>query len=136
MKSRLVQFLSCIVLLTSITVSQDPPAVQPPASNASTLKVDPLKLDFGTLAVGALSAPQVTTLTNTGKDVVRIVDITASGIDFQQSNQCGDTIAAGASCRVQVTFKPAISGQRLGVLSVMVSHPGTPYYVALTGSGV
>ena len=134
MKSRLVQFLSCIVLLTFITMAQDPPAVQPSASNASTLKVDPLKLDFGTLAVGTLSAPQVTTLTNTGKDVLRIVDITASGIDFQQSNQCGETIAAGASCQVQVTFKPAIPGQRLGVLSVMVS-PGTPTYVALTGNG-
>lgn len=136
MKSPLLQFLCCIVFLTSFDVAQDPPPVERPPATSSTLKVDPPKLDFGSFPVGTPSSPQTATLTNTGNETLRIVDITASGIDFRESHQCGETIAAGASCQLQVTFTPATTGPRLGVLSLMVTHHRTPYYMGLTGTGL
>jgi HYDIN/CFA65/VesB family protein len=135
MKCWLVQILCCMILLTSVDSAQDSAPAEPPVVNSSGLKVDPPKLDFGTLPVGTSSAPAITTLTNTGKERVRIVDITASGIDFNESNHCGDTIAPGASCEIQLTFKPMITGLRLGVLTVMISNRGTPRYIALAGTG-
>jgi hypothetical protein len=41
----------------------------------------------------------------------------------------------GSACEIGVIFKPAITGTRLGVVSIMVSSPGKPYYVGLTGVG-
>ena len=118
-----------IVSLAEQTPSSDPVTVPGP------LKIEPLKLDFGSQAVGMASPPMAATITNTSNSPIRIVDITASGIDFNESTSCGEQIQPGAECAVQVVFKPAITGNRFGVLSVVVSNPGTPYYLGLTGVG-
>ena len=75
------------------------------------------------------------TLTNSGTTTFKIVDITPSGIDFTETNTCAETLAAGASCEIRVTFKPAITGTRLGVVSIMISASGRPSYLALAGVG-
>jgi hypothetical protein len=66
---------------------------------------------------------------------VKIVDITASGIDFSETHTCGDSLAAASSCQIQVVFKPATTGSRLGVVSIMTSGQGKPTYIVLTGIG-
>lgn len=135
MKAWLVQLLGVIALFTWVNLAQEIPLVKGSAVASATLEIEPLKLDFGSRSVGTLSDPITTAIKNTGSAPVKILDITASGIDFNQTNTCTDDIMPGSACEIQVTFKPVITGTRLGVLSVMVSSPGKPYYVGLTGVG-
>ena len=55
---------------------------------------------------------------------------------FGESNNCGTSLAAGASCSVGVTFTPTAAGAASGTLSVNSSAPGSPLTVALIGTGV
>ena len=54
---------------------------------------------------------------------------------FAESNNCGTSLAAGASCTVSVTFTPTAAGSASGTLSVNSSAPGSPLTVALSGTG-
>lgn len=135
MKVWIVQFLCCLALLTSANPAQEAFPVKEPAVVSVALKIEPRKLDFGSQAVDTPSAPVMATLSNASAAVVRLLDITASGIDFSETNNCGEAIQPGTACEIQVVFRPAITGTRFGVLSVIVSNPGTPYYVGLTGVG-
>ena len=130
---RLVFFLLCALLAANLA-AQSPPPDDPAVSGP--LKIQPPKLDFGSQATGTAGAPAAITLTNTGNSPIRILDITASGIDFNESTSCGEEISPGAACQVQIVFKPATTGDRYGVLSVMVSSTGPPYYVGLRGVGL
>ena len=101
-----------------------------------TLKLDPVKLDFGTVAVGQKGSTQSATLTNPGTDPATIADILVSGIDFTSSNDCGDQLAAGAHCTIQVTFQPAITGPRIGTVVITTIHDkASPHMLILNGIG-
>src|SRR4029077_14495146 len=54
---------------------------------------------------------------------------------FRQSDTCGSSLAAGASCTISVTFTPTASGTRSGTLSVTDNAPGTPQTASLSGTG-
>jgi len=54
---------------------------------------------------------------------------------FNEGNNCGTSLAAGASCTVTVTFTPTAAGSASGTLSVNSSAAGSPLTVALTGTG-
>src|SRR6202044_1374878 len=55
---------------------------------------------------------------------------------FGESNNCGTSLGAGASCTVSVSFAPTAAGAASGTLSVNSSAPGSPLTVALSGTGV
>jgi hypothetical protein len=74
------------------------------------------------------------TLSNTGSAALTISSIGASG-DFAQSNTCGASVAAGASCTVQVTFTPTAIGQRAGTLTIADNAAPSPQSVSLSGIG-
>ncbi len=124
-------------LLTSSNAAQDGAGLKAGSTSTETMKIEPLKLDFGSLATGISSEPMTSTLTNSGNSTLKIVDITPSGIDFNETNTCAETLVAGATCQIQVTFRPVITGARLGVVSVMTSvSGGRPSYIVLTGVGL
>ena len=101
-----------------------------------TLKLDPVTLNFGSITVGQKGPAQSVTLTNPGAAPATIVDILVSGIDFMSSNDCGDQLAAGAHCTIQVTFQPAISGQRIGTVVITTIHDkASPHMLVLNGTG-
>ncbi len=104
----------------------------PPAPSAS---ISPVSLAFGDKTVGTSSAAQTVTLSNTGNVSSTIGSISVSG-DFQLSHNCGSSLAAGASCTIQVIFKPAGTGARLGTLTIQDSASGSPHTVSLSGTGV
>ena len=96
-------------------------------------------LGFGNQLVGTTSTPQTLTLTNTGNLTLAIskLSFTPTGqVSFGQTNTCGGTVAAGASCSVTVTFTPAATGAKTAALSVTDNAPGSPQTVNLTGTGV
>lgn len=128
--------ICAIGLLTTANLAQDAIEIKSNAMSSPAVKIEPLQLDFGSLAAGSSSQPMVSTLTNTGSSAAKIVDITPSGIDFTETSTCPVTLAAGSTCQIQVTFKPVITGPRLGVVSVMTSASARPSYIVLAGVGL
>lgn len=100
-----------------------------PAVNLSTTT-----LSFSSQTVATTSSVQAVTLTNSGGVALSITGITASG-DFAQTNTCGSTLNAGASCPINVTFTPTTTGTRTGTLSIASNASGSPHAVSLTGTG-
>lgn len=79
---------------------------------------------------------QTATLANTGDDSLAIASISITG-DFGQSNTCPTTLAAGASCIIQVSFTPTAAGTRTGSLVVNDNDPASANQTtALTGVGL
>src|SRR5438876_1812436 len=96
------------------------------------------KLTFGHLAVGTTSPPQSVTLTNIGSTQLNFTGITITGTnagDFSETNTCGTSIAAKASCTLTVRFKPTATGTRKASLSVSDDGGASPQRVYLTGTG-
>lgn len=104
------------------------------AQTSSGLQVSPASIDFGEDTIHSDSPPQTITLTNPTQSPISLEQILASGIDFSQKNDCGPSLAPGAQCRIQVSFTPAISGPRTGILAITESN-GNPHFVALNGTG-
>jgi len=86
----------------------------------------------GTL-VGATSPALTATLTNSGTSSLTAIALSVQG-DFAQSNTCGATLAAGASCNISITYSPTIAGAETGSLNTSDSL-GTQSIV-LNGTGL
>ncbi|WP_194908460.1 discoidin domain-containing protein [Catenulispora rubra] len=115
---------------TTPVLTTFPDPVQPGALHAT-----PSSLNFGDVNSGSTSAPQSVTINNPGTSAAALSGISATG-PFTQTNNCGGSLAAGASCTAQVTFKPTTGGNATGTLTVSTSAPGGPLSVALSGRGI
>src|SRR5581483_7982694 len=104
-------------------------------SSGPSIAVNPSSLSFGSQTVGSATGAQSVTVTNSGNQAAAVSSISTSG-DFAQTNNCGSSLPAGASCTVNVTFTPTATGARTGTLSIASNAPGSPATVALSGSGV
>ena len=101
------------------------------------VSLTPSMLVFGNVALGANSAPQNATLTNTGTVPVTISSISFASplAQYSQTNTCGTTLPVGGSCQISVTLSPTLlTGARNTTLNV-VDGAGTQM-VTLTGTGV
>lgn len=86
---------------------------------------------------GTTSSPQMATLTNTGNATLTITSIKLAGTDpgdFAQTNTCGSSLVAGASCTISVTFTPLGGGRRIASVQIADNAPGSPQVVALSGT--
>ncbi len=104
----------------------------------SYVQLTPLKLSFGKEAVGTTSAAQTVTLTNTSTAALTIMNISISGTDsgdFAQTNTCGNSVGAGKSCTISVTFTPTADGNRAAQVTINDNGGGSPQKVLLTGIG-
>ncbi len=99
------------------------------------VKLTPSSLTFPSQLVGTTSPSEQVTVTNYSAATVTLSPITATG-DFSESSSCPASLAASASCAVQVAFTPSAAGPRSGVLSVPETGYATPQTVALSGTGV
>ncbi len=99
------------------------------------LSLSPTSLTFSSQSVFTTSAAQNVTLTNTGSGILSVENIATSG-PFSQTNTCGATVNAGASCTISVTFTPKQTGTLTGSLAVGDNVPGSPQSLPLTGVGV
>jgi hypothetical protein len=107
-----------------------------------SLVVSSASLNFGTELVGNTSGVLTETLTNTaGSDMIMTGMTIGTGesgaTEFKQAGTtCGTTLAAGASCTVDVTFTPAQRGPRSASLSISDNTAGSPQVVFLSGQGL
>jgi hypothetical protein len=101
---------------------------------ATSVALSSTALHYGVQLVHTSSAVQTVTLTNSGAITLTITSIAASG-DFIQKNNCGSSLAAGASCKINTKFKPTAKGIRTGALTISDNAIGSPQTVKLAGIG-
>jgi Abnormal spindle-like microcephaly-assoc'd, ASPM-SPD-2-Hydin len=104
-------------------------------SPAPTVSLSTSFLSFSSQAVGTTSALQSVTLTNTSNLGLTIASVTVSP-EFSETDNCGAGLAAGASCRINVTFAPTAAGAVSGRLAVNDNAANSPQSVTLSGNGV
>ncbi|GAA2022046.1 hypothetical protein GCM10009839_19110 [Catenulispora yoronensis] len=107
------------------------PVTPPPTS--PVLNANPGSLTFASQALNTTSASQAVTVTNAGTAAGTVSGVSVTG-DFSQTNNCS-SVAVGASCTVNVSFKPTASGTRTGTLTVTSNATNSPATVALSGTG-
>jgi len=100
--------------------------------------IAPASLAFHSL-LNVQSATQTVTVSNTGNIPLPINSITIGGannLQFSQTNNCGTSLAVGASCTVNLTFKPTWlnASQMSATLNINVAAPAVSKAVALTGT--
>jgi Abnormal spindle-like microcephaly-assoc'd, ASPM-SPD-2-Hydin len=110
----------------------------PSAANPSpAISLSTTTLGFGSVTVGSTSAAMMVTVTNSGTAALTVSGVTVSGTnaaDFAQTNNCS-SVAAKATCTVNVTFKPGATGARSGSLAIAHNATGSPSSVSLSGTG-
>ena len=108
------------------------------ANLPSPLRMSPgAGLDFGSQSKGTTSNPLTVTLFNDPNDPnaasVNFTGTIASG-DYQETNNCGPSLASGSSCNISVTFTPTKTGSDSGTVIISYSG-GQTQTIYLQGSG-
>jgi hypothetical protein len=101
---------------------------------APSVTLTPTSLTFPAQLLNTASATQSVVMKNTGTAALTISGIVPSG-DFTETNNCGTSLAAAASCSITVTFKPTAINTRTGSVKVTDNATGSPQTVTLTGTG-
>ena len=103
---------------------------------AITVTLSPISLSLGNEALNNTSAAKPVRLTNTSTGLLNISSIAPNGDFAISSSTCGTILAAGKTCKVNVTFTPTQLGARTGTLSFTDDASNSPQTVALSGTGV
>mgnify|MGYP005810443599 CR=1 FL=1 len=113
----------------------------PNVTAAPAAAVNPASLSFAATTIGQSASPLATTLSNTGNAALTVGTLSLSGAaagDYSISGgTCanGTSLAAGASCTVQIGFKPTAAGARGASLVIAHNATGGSSTVALSGTG-
>jgi len=97
----------------------------------------PGALAYGTIEVTVASSSQAFVVTNNGDAISGVPTVTSGGShpgDFSNTNNCGSALMPGASCTVNITFRPTAGGLRSATFTVAAS-PGGSSMVTVTGTG-
>ena len=94
------------------------------------LSISPLSLSFPDVLAGA-TLP--VTLTNASSATLTISEVNLTS-GFTETDNCVGSLAAGASCTINVTFAPSSPGNVTGTLSIQHSGRGNPQVISLSGS--
>src|SRR5260370_20878674 len=103
--------------------------------SAQVVSLSPTSLSFGNQQVGMGSTPQAITLTNTGNVSLSVTNIKISSsntADFSQTNNCPFSLAANASCTINVVFAPTKTGNRSSTVKFTDNAPGSPQTVPIS----
>ncbi len=100
-----------------------------------TVALSPASLTFAAQIVGSTSSGQSVTLTTSGSGTLANLSISTSIGDFAASNNCGASVAGGASCTITVTFNPMVPGNRTGMLVIASNAANGTQMVSLSGFG-
>ena len=112
----------------SITLSGSSPGTPTVALSSSSLA-------FGTVLEGTTSMPQSVTLSNSGNGPLNISSISVVGVDYTQTNSCGNSVAAGANCTISVSYAPSSSGTNQTRIDITDDAANSPQSIALSGTG-
>jgi hypothetical protein len=102
---------------------------------ATSVRLSTVKLTFAAQNTKTSSAPKSFTLTNIGTKALALSSIVSSGKEYTETNNCGSSVAVGATCTVNVTFTPIAKGTRPGSIKITDQDANSPQVVSLTGIG-
>ena len=108
------------------------------AGASPVITLTPATLTFPNTVAGVTSDAQLVTVKNTGTGAATISSFAISGTaptSFVELNDCGASLAAGASCMVSVAFRPASAAALTATLNVADNASGSPQKVTLSGTG-
>lgn len=94
---------------------------------------------FGKQALKLASSAKTIALRSTGSAPLPITSIAIAGANpgqFAQTNNCGASVAVGASCTINVRFKPTSTGSKAATLRVTAGGGAGVKTVSLSGTGV
>jgi hypothetical protein len=103
------------------------------------ISLTPASLSFASQNVNTTSTAQSITVKNTGSATLNLGGLTLSGTNasvFKVVNGCGATLAAGASCAVQVQFSPTATGTMTASLALASNASNSPGTISITGTAV
>jgi hypothetical protein len=110
------------------------------ATAAASASLSPASLGFGDVLIGATSAAQTITLSNTGTAALNTINVAIVGPYARPAGTaggtCGTTLAAGGLCTISVVFTPTAAGTAPGTVTVTGTVPIAGSPVALLGSGL
>jgi centrosomal CEP192-like protein/galactose oxidase-like protein/Kelch motif protein len=104
---------------------------------ATRIALSASSLSFTSQLVGVGGAAQALTFSNAGNAPLVISQLAISGSsDFAETDNCGGSISAGATCTINVSFLPTAAGMRTGTLTVTdnATSPQSPQIIALSGT--
>jgi hypothetical protein len=93
---------------------------------------------FGVIQDGSVSPVTQINVENSGNAALTGLVLSITGTNassFSQTTACGSTLAAGASCTVNLTFAPSTTGALQALLTLTDNAPTSPQTVGLTGTG-
>lgn len=96
--------------------TEPPGPGQPPAPGVAALSVSPPRIAFAEQALASISPVQQAVVRNVGSVPLRI-SASGTSAEFPVSSRCG-LLPAGASCSVDVRFKPNVVGERSGAVQI------------------
>jgi len=111
----------------------------PTPGAVAAIAMAPEALTFNPHPVGAVSAPQLVTVTNSGLVSAHVASVAIDSDSFAETDNCVGTLVPHATCTVQVVFAPTAKGGATGTLRLVddsqqnqATHPQAS---ALTGTG-
>jgi len=99
------------------------------------IEVHPLTISFGNRLIGTQSPSVPVTIANSGGADAFLGPLTVPSDYLIVSTTCGTTLAAQASCTVDVAMRPLGFGGRPGSLFFTSNADGSPHIVGLGGNG-
>lgn len=103
--------------------------------NTGVVKFSPNSaVNFPFQLVGTSSPEQTVTMTNTGAQALSIASMKITS-PFHQMNTCGKSVAPGANCKIEITFKPENTNTISGTLTISDSASPKPQVIEVSGTG-
>lgn len=103
---------------------------------ALAASVTPATLSFAGQPVGSVSNSQTLTIQNTGQGAVALGAPIVSTADFTVTNNCGASLATGASCTLAVSFAPTGTGSRSATVTMTTNTRAGDLAASLSGTGL
>jgi PKD repeat protein len=122
------------------TGNNSPQLVDLTGTSEADLTAAPTKLTFSAQGVGTASTAKAVKITNNSAGAVTLRSVVSSG-DFEiqgSGTTCalsGGTLAAKATCTIEVQFSPTVAGAIVGALTVTDTGSPNPLLIALAGTG-
>lgn len=128
------------------TTRPSPPAIgaiEPAGTTACTIGFSPTSLSFGNVNIGASSAAQIVTVSNTGTATCSVTaNSFTTGTQFSIGTGSGACSAVtynlivGSSCKYYVTFSPTSAGAKSDTYTLTDNASPTTQSFTVSGTGV
>jgi hypothetical protein len=123
----------------TLTVTDDagnsPQTISVSGTGVAPVTLSSTTVNFGNVVIGTSSTAPAVTLTNNQNVALTSISITAN-LPFSQTNTCGTSIAAGAQCKITITFSPTVTGTQSGTVTISDSASNSPQTISVKGTGV